>query len=244
MGLNVVYVDASERFLTALSGVTDPEKKRKIIGEQFMRVFEEEAQEDRRVEFLAQGTIYPDRHRERHGRSATIKSHHNVGGLPEDSLISRSIVEPLQIAVQGRSARRRRGAGPAATAWSGGSRSPAPASPCACVGEITREKLDILRESDAIYPRGIGQRRPRAATSGSTSPCSPTAKSVGVMGDGRTYDYCVALRAVTTDDAMTVEAAELPYPVLQDMRQPHHQTRSPASTASSTTSRRKPPAND
>ena len=150
MGLNVVYVDASERFLTALSGVTDPEKKRKIIGELFVRVFEEEAKKTG-AQFLLQGTIYPDRIESGMGGSATIKSHHNVGGLPKDSLFKKeNIVEPLKSLFKDEVRAVGEALGiPRRMVW----RQPFPGPGLAVrvVGEITREKLDILRKSDAIY---------------------------------------------------------------------------------------------
>ena len=150
MGLNVVYVDDSERFLAALSGVTDPEKKRKIIGELFVRVFEEEAKKTG-AQFLLQGTIYPDRIESGMGGSATIKSHHNVGGLPKDSLFKKeNIVEPLKSLFKDEVRAVGEALGiPRRMVW----RQPFPGPGLAVrvVGEITREKLDILRKSDAIY---------------------------------------------------------------------------------------------
>ena len=213
LGLNVVHVDASERFLNALRGVTEPEKKRKIIGELFVRVFEEEAKKTGAA-FLLQGTIYPDRIESGMGGSATIKSHHNVGGLPRDSLFRReNIVEPLRLLFKDEVRAVGEALGiPHHMVW----RQPFPGPGLAVrvVGEITPEKLDILRRCDAIYLQeleaaGLSESiwQSFAVLTGS--------KTVGVMGDGRTYAHCVALRAVVSDDAMTVEAAELPYPVLK-----------------------------
>ena len=213
MGLNIIHVDASERFLAALRGVTDPERKRKIIGELFVRVFEEEARKTG-AQFLLQGTIYPDRIESGMGGSATIKSHHNVGGLPEDSLFKKDrIVEPLAMLFKDEV--RQVGAAlgiPHDMLW----RQPFPGPGLAvrCIGELTRERLDLLRRCDAIYleeldKAGLSEKiwQSFAVLTG--------VRTVGVMGDGRTYANCVALRAVTTDDAMTVEAAEIPYPVLK-----------------------------
>ena len=213
LGLNVVHVDASERFLEALQGVTEPERKRKIIGELFVRVFEEEARKTG-ADFLLQGTIYPDRIESGMGGSATIKSHHNVGGLPKDSLFRKDhIVEPLAMLFKDevRAVGERLGI-PREMVW----RQPFPGPGLAVrvMGEITREKLDLLRSCDAIYleelkSAGLSDQiwQSFAVLTG--------VRTVGCMGDDRTYGYCVGLRAVTSDDAMTVEAAELPYPVLK-----------------------------
>lgn len=213
MGLNVVHVDASERFLQALEGVTDPEKKRKTIGELFVRVFEEEAKKTG-AQFLLQGTIYPDRIESGMGGSATIKSHHNVGGLPKDSLFKKeNIVEPLKLLFKDEVRAVGEALGiPSHMVW----RQPFPGPGLAVrvVGEITREKLDILRQCDVIYLEELDKAGLTREIWQSFAVLTGN-KTVGVMGDGRTYAYCVALRAVTSDDAMTVEAAELPYPVLK-----------------------------
>ena len=213
LGLNVIHVDASERFLEALKGVTDPEEKRRIIGRLFVRVFEEEAAKTG-AEYLLQGTIYPDRIESGMGGSATIKSHHNVGGLPGDSRFGGGhIIEPLAMLFKDevRAVGERLGI-PHDMVW----RQPFPGPGLAVrvIGEVTREKLDILRACDAIYleelrTAGLYDRiwQSFAVLTG--------VRTVGVMGDGRTYGYCVGLRAVTSDDAMTVEAAEIPYPVLK-----------------------------
>ncbi len=213
LGLDVVHVDASERFLAALKGVTDPEKKRKTIGELFVRVFEEEARKTG-AKFLLQGTIYPDRIESGMGGSATIKSHHNVGGLPKDSLFEKgAIVEPLDSLFKDevRAVGTRLGI-PHEMVW----RQPFPGPGLAVrvIGEITKDKLDTLRECDAIFLEelknaGLSDKiwQSFAVWTG--------VSTVGVMGDGRTYAGCVALRAVVSDDAMTVEAAEIPYAVLK-----------------------------
>ncbi len=213
LGLDIIHVDASERFLEALKGVTDPERKRKIIGELFVRVFEEEARKTG-ASFLLQGTIYPDRIESGMGGSATIKSHHNVGGLPKDSLFGNGhIVEPLANLFKDevRAAGEALGI-PHKMVW----RQPFPGPGLAvrCIGEITREKLDALRDCDAIFLEelenaGLSEQiwQSFAVWTG--------VRTVGCMGDGRSYTGCVALRAVVSDDAMTVEAAEIPYAVLK-----------------------------
>ncbi len=213
LGLNVIHVDASDRFLEALAGVTEPERKRHIIGELFVRVFEEEA---RRIgaDFLLQGTIYPDKIESGMGGSATIKSHHNVGGLPKDSLFKKDhIIEPLSMLFKDEVRAVGEGLGiPRDMVW----RQPFPGPGLAVrvIGDITREKLDILRECDAIYLEELK----KAGLSDSiwqSFAVLTGVRTVGCMGDDRTYGYCVALRAVTSDDAMTVEAAEIPYAVLK-----------------------------
>ncbi len=213
LGLNVIHVDASERFLEALAGVAEPERKRHIIGELFVRVFEEEA---RRIgaDFLLQGTIYPDKIESGMGGSATIKSHHNVGGLPKDSLFKKDhIIEPLSMLFKDEVRAVGEGLGiPRDMVW----RQPFPGPGLAVrvIGDITLEKLDILRECDAIYLEELKN----AGLSDSiwqSFAVLTGVRTVGCMGDDRTYGYCVALRAVTSDDAMTVEAAEIPYAVLK-----------------------------
>ena len=213
LGLNVIHVDASDRFLEALAGVTEPERKRHIIGELFVRVFEEEA---RRIgaDFLLQGTIYPDKIESGMGGSATIKSHHNVGGLPKDSLFTKDhIIEPLSMLFKDEVRAVGEGLGiPRDMVW----RQPFPGPGLAVrvIGDITREKLDILRECDAIYLEELKNAGLSDAIWQSFAVLTGV-RTVGCMGDDRTYGWCVALRAVTSDDAMTVEAAELPYPVLK-----------------------------
>ena len=212
LGLNVVHVDASEKFLAALRGVTEPEQKRKIIGELFVRTFEEEAAKTG-ADFLLQGTIYPDKIESGMGGSATIKSHHNVGGLPKESRFSGHIVEPLDALFKDEV----RAVGLAL----GIPRPmvmrqpfPGPGLAVRVMGEITREKLAVLRDCDAIYLEEL-ERAGLAGEIWQSFAVLTGARTVGVMGDGRTYGNCVALRAVTTEDAMTVEAAEIPYPVLK-----------------------------
>lgn len=213
LGLNVVHVDASERFLAALEGVTEPERKRKIIGELFVRVFEEEA---RRIDadFLLQGTIYPDKIESGMGGSATIKSHHNVGGLPKDSLFRKDhIIEPLSMLFKDEVRAVGESLGiPHDMVW----RQPFPGPGLAVrvIGDITKEKLDLLRACDAIYLEEL-KNAGLADQIWQSFAVLTGVHTVGCMGDDRTYGYCVALRAVISDDAMTVEAAEIPYPILK-----------------------------
>lgn len=209
--INFVRVNAETRFLQKLAGVEDPERKRKIIGEEFIRVFEDEAKKIGAVDFLAQGTIYPDVIESGLGPAAVIKSHHNVGGLP-DYVDFREIVEPLRLLFKDEVRQLGRELGLPEYLVS---RQPFPGPGLAIrvIGDITREKLDILREADAIF-------REEAARSGEDKNMSQyfavltNTRTVGVMGDGRTYDYTVALRAVTTSDFMTADWARIPYDVL------------------------------
>ena len=209
--MNFVRVDAEGRFLDKLAGVEEPERKRRIIGGEFIRVFEEEARKVGAVDFLAQGTIYPDVIESGAGDAAVIKSHHNVGGLP-DCVDFREIVEPLRLLFKDevRQLGRELGLPEYLVA-----RQPFPGPGLAIrvIGEVTRDKLSMLREADAIF-------REEMARSGQERQLSQffaaltNMRSVGVMGDGRTYDYAVALRAVTTDDFMTADWARIPYELL------------------------------
>ncbi len=213
LGLDVEHVDASERFLEALKGVTEPERKRKIIGELFVRVFEEEAKKTG-AQYLLQGTIYPDRIESGMGGSATIKSHHNVGGLPEDSLFSREhIVEPLRDLFKDevRQVGEKLGI-PHEMVW----RQPFPGPGLAVrvIGGLTKEKLDTLRAADAIFLDELKRANLSDAIWQSFAVLTGV-NTVGCMGDARTYAGCVALRAVTSEDAMTVDACEIPYAVLK-----------------------------
>lgn len=212
--LKFIRVDASERFLEKLKGVTDPEKKRKIIGNEFIQVFEEQARKLGNIEFLAQGTIYPDVIESGTGKAATIKSHHNVGGLPE-RLNFEGIVEPLRglFKDEVREVGRKLGL-PSYLVQ----RQPFPGPGLAIriIGEVTKEKLDILREADAIVREEIGRLRNKP---NQYFAVLTNVRSVGVMGDGRTYDYTVAVRAVKTDDFMTAEFMKLPYRTLERISQ-------------------------
>ncbi|MBR0365806.1 MAG: glutamine-hydrolyzing GMP synthase [Clostridia bacterium] len=210
--INLVRANAQERFLGRLKGAVEPEQKRKIIGEEFIRVFEVEAKKIGKVDFLVQGTIYPDVIESGAGDAAVIKSHHNVGGLPEH-VDFKEINEPLRDLFKDEV----RALGielglPEKFVW----RQPFPGPGLAVrvIGEITAEKLEILRDADAIFREEIA----RAGLDRSINQYFAVItdmRSVGVMGDGRTYDYTLALRAVTTNDFMTADWARIPYDVLE-----------------------------
>ncbi|MCH3962712.1 MAG: glutamine-hydrolyzing GMP synthase [Clostridium sp.] len=208
--MNFIRVNAGDRFLGKLAGVDDPEKKRKIIGEEFIRVFEREAEKLGDIAFLVQGTIYPDVVESGLGTSATIKSHHNVGGLPEN--MNFELIEPLRELFKDevRAVGEELGI-PHKLVW----RQPFPGPGLAIrvLGAVTEEKLEITREADAIFREEIAE----AGLDESIwqyFACLPNIRSVGVMGDERTYCYTVALRAVTSSDAMTSDWAKIPYEVL------------------------------
>ena len=209
--MNFVRVDAEARFLQKLSGVTDPERKRKIIGEEFIRVFEEEAKKIGAVDFLAQGTIYPDVIESGAGDAAVIKSHHNVGGLP-DYVDFKEIIEPLRLLFKDevRQLGRELGLPEYLVA-----RQPFPGPGLAIrvIGELTKEKLDTLRDADAIYRQEIAAAGLDREV-GQYFAVLTNTRSVGVMGDGRSYDYTLALRAVTTTDFMTADWTRIPYDIL------------------------------
>jgi GMP synthase (glutamine-hydrolysing) len=210
--INLVRVNAQERFLTRLAGVTDPEKKRKIIGEEFIRVFEEEAKKIGTVDYLVQGTIYPDVIESGAGDASVIKSHHNVGGLPEH-VDFKEIIEPLRDLFKDEVRRLGLELGiPEHLVW----RQPFPGPGLAVrvMGEITKDKLDILRDADAIFREEIANADLDKKINQYFAVITDI-KSVGVMGDGRTYDYTLALRAVTTTDFMTADWARIPYDILE-----------------------------
>ncbi len=211
-GMELIRVNAEERFLSKLKGVTEPEKKRKIIGEEFIRVFEDEAKKLGKINVLVQGTIYPDVVESGKGDSAVIKSHHNVGGLP-DVIAFDEIVEPLRELFKDevRQAGTKLGI-PHELVW----RQPFPGPGLAVrvIGEITKEKLEILREADAVFREEIAKAGLEKETNQYFAVLTDL-RSVGVKGDARTYGYTVALRAVTTDDFMTAEWTRLPYEVLE-----------------------------
>ena len=209
--INFVRMDAETRFLLKLAGEAEPERKRKIIGEEFIRVFEEEAQKIGAVDFLAQGTIYPDVIESGAGDAAVIKSHHNVGGLP-DYVDFKEIIEPLRLLFKDEVRQLGRELGLPEYLVS---RQPFPGPGLAirCIGDLTKEKLDILREADAIYREEIAAAGEDRNINQYFAVLTNT-RSVGVMGDGRTYDYTLALRAVTTSDFMTADWARIPYDVL------------------------------
>ena len=209
--LNFIRVNAQERFYEALAGVEDPETKRKIIGEEFIRVFEEEAKKIGAVDFLVQGTIYPDIIESGLGESAVIKSHHNVGGLP-DYVDFKEIIEPLRLLFKDEV----RKAGlelniPEHLVYR--QPFPGPGLGIRIIGEVTAEKVRIVQDADAIYREEIAKAGLDRSI-GQYFAALTNMRSVGVMGDERTYDYAVALRAVTTSDFMTAESADLPWEVL------------------------------
>jgi GMP synthase (glutamine-hydrolysing) len=209
--MNVVKIDAKDRFLGKLKGVTDPEKKRKIIGEEFIRVFEEEAAKLSDMDFLAQGTLYTDIIESGTKTAQTIKSHHNVGGLPEDMRFE--LIEPLNTLFKDEVRKVGEELGlPKEIVWR--QPFPGPGLGIRVLGEVTEEKLEIVRESDAIL-------REEIAKAGLDKEIwqyftvLPDIRSVGVMGDERTYSYTVGIRAVTSIDGMTADWARIPYEVLE-----------------------------
>ncbi len=209
--INLIHVKAQERFLKRLEGVTDPEVKRKTIGEEFIRVFEEVASELKDTDFLVQGTLYPDIIESGTRDAARIKSHHNVGGLPEDMQFT--LVEPLRLLFKDevRAVGEELGL-PEEIVW----RQPFPGPGLAIriIGEITGEKLEILREADAVVVEEI-KRAGLYREIWQSFAILPDLRTVGVMGDERTYAYPIVLRAVTSDDAMTADWVRLPYEVLE-----------------------------
>ena len=209
--LNFVRVNAQQRYYDKLAGVTDPETKRKIIGEEFIRVFEEEAKKIGSVDYLVQGTIYPDVIESGLGKSAVIKSHHNVGGLP-DVVDFKAIIEPLRSLFKDEVRKAGLELGiPEYLVYR--QPFPGPGLGIRIIGEVTAEKVRIVQDADAIYREEIA----RAGVDkglGQYFAALTNMRSVGVMGDERTYDYAVALRAVNTSDFMTAASAELPWEVL------------------------------
>lgn len=221
--LNFIRVNAQERYYGKLAGVTEPEQKRKIIGEEFIRVFEEEAKKIGAVDFLAQGTIYPDVVESGlGGESAVIKSHHNVGGLPE-YVDFKEIVEPLRDLFKDEVRKAGLALGiPEKLVFR--QPFPGPGLGIRIIGEVTADKVRIVQDADAIYREEVDKAAaPYAKEHGVPAPWKPdqyfaaltNMRSVGVMGDERTYDYAVALRAVKTVDFMTAESAEIPFEILQ-----------------------------
>lgn len=209
--LNFIRVNAQERFYGKLAGVTEPETKRKIIGEEFIRVFEEEAKKIGAVDFLVQGTIYPDVIESGLGKSAVIKSHHNVGGLP-DYVDFKEIIEPLRLLFKDEVRRAGLELGiPEHLVYR--QPFPGPGLGIRIIGEVTAEKVRIVQDADAIYREEIAKAGLDKGL-GQYFAALTNMRSVGVMGDERTYDYAVVLRAVNTSDFMTAEAAQLPWDVL------------------------------
>ena len=209
--LNFIRVNAQDRFYAKLKGVEDPETKRKIIGEEFIRVFEEEAKKIGAVDYLGQGTIYPDVIESGLGKSAVIKSHHNVGGLP-DHVDFKEIVEPLRLLFKDEVRKAGLELGiPEYLVFR--QPFPGPGLGIRIIGEVTAEKVKIVQEADAIYREEIAKAGVDKNL-GQYFAALTNMRSVGVMGDERTYDYAVALRAVLTSDFMTAESADLPWEVL------------------------------
>ncbi|MCJ7769479.1 MAG: glutamine-hydrolyzing GMP synthase [Dehalococcoidales bacterium] len=213
LGMNIIYVDASDRFLNRLKNITDPETKRKVIGNEFIQVFEEEANKMGKVDFLAQGTLYPDVIESTSSvstASAKIKTHHNVGGLPSDMTFK--LLEPLRYLFKDEVRQVGLQLGlPEEMVW----RQPFPGPGLAIrtIGEVTREKLEILRSADWIVMSEIKKAKMYRQLWQSFAILTDV-KSVGVMGDYRTYGYLIAIRAVTSNDAMTADWARLPYDLL------------------------------
>ena len=210
MDANLVYVDAQERFLGKLAGVADPEQKRKIIGAEFIRVFEEEARKLEGIDFLAQGTIYPDIIESGTKTAKMVKSHHNVGGLPED--LKFDLVEPLYYLFKDEV----RACGlelglPREMVYR--QPFPGPGLGIRIIGEVTADKIRMVQEADYIYREEIANAGVDEGL-GQYFAALTNMRSVGVMGDGRTYDYAVALRAVCTSDFMTADCAQIPWEVL------------------------------
>ncbi|MCI8644047.1 MAG: glutamine-hydrolyzing GMP synthase [Lachnospiraceae bacterium] len=209
--LNFIRVNAQERFYKKLAGVTEPEQKRKIIGEEFIRVFEEEAKKIGAVDYLVQGTIYPDVIESGLGKSAVIKSHHNVGGLP-DCVDFKEIIEPLRLLFKDEVRKAGLELGiPEHLVFR--QPFPGPGLGIRIIGEVTAEKVRIVQDADAIYREEIAKAGVDKEL-GQYFAALTNMRSVGVMGDERTYDYAVALRAVTTSDFMTAESAQIPWEVL------------------------------
>ena len=223
LNVNFQIIDASEEFYKALQGVLDPEKKRKIIGEEFIRVFEEEAKKIGAVDFLAQGTIYPDVVESGlGGESAVIKSHHNVGGLP-DFVDFKEIIEPLRNLFKDEVRKAGLELGiPEHLVFR--QPFPGPGLGIRIIGEVTADKVRIVQDADYIYRSEVDKAVAEYKKANGKAPAwmpnqyfaaLTNMRSVGVMGDERTYDYAVALRAVNTIDFMTAESAEIPFEVLQ-----------------------------
>ncbi len=211
-GMNFIRVNAGARFFARLKGVSDPEQKRKIIGEEFIRVFEEEAKKIGTIDYLVQGTIYPDIIESGLGDAAVIKSHHNVGGLP-DYVDFKEIIEPLRLLFKDEVRQLGTSLGLSDTlVW----RQPFPGPGLAVrvIGEITPEKVEILQNADAIFREEIANAGLDRSINQYFAVLTDM-RSVGVMGDGRTYDYTLALRGVTTSDFMTADFARIPYEVLE-----------------------------
>jgi GMP synthase (glutamine-hydrolysing) len=215
LGLNVKGVDAKEHFYTKLAGKTDPEEKRKIIGGGFIEIFDKEAKRIENIDFLGQGTIYPDviESASVHGPSVTIKSHHNVGGLP--ATMKLSLVEPLRALFKDEVRKVGVELGlPNDMLFR--HPFPGPGLGIRILGDITEEKVRLLQDADAIYTNGLKNANLYSSVWQAGTILLPV-KSVGVMGDERTYEFTIALRAVTSVDGMTADWAHLPYEFLADI---------------------------
>ena len=213
-GIELIHVRAAERFFERLEGITDPEDKRKAIGELFIRIFEDAAGGIDDARFLVQGTLYPDVIESgggHGGQAATIKSHHNVGGLPEDMTFE--LVEPLRALFKDEVRKVGEELGlPEEIVWR--QPFPGPGLGVRIIGEVTPDKVATLQHADFIVREELASAPASSARSGRPSPCSPTSARSGVMGDERTYGHPIIMRAVTSEDAMTADWARLPYEVL------------------------------
>jgi len=211
--INLVHVDASERFLSKLKGVADPEQKRKIIGNEFIRVFEDEARKLGRIDFLVQGTVYPDVIESGTDTARVIKSHHNVGGLPKDMQFQ--LIEPFRELFKDEVRAVGRALG-VPEEIVGRHPFPGPGLGVRVLGEVTPEKLAILREADHIFVEEV-RRAGLYDELWQAFAVLPDVRSVGVMGDERTYAYPIILRAVTSEDAMTADFYRFPWEVLEQV---------------------------
>ena len=211
--VDLIHVKSADRFLDALAGVSEPEAKRKIIGETFIRVFEEVARDLVDVRFLVQGTLYPDIVESGGGDNATIKSHHNVGGLPDD--MSFDLVEPLRNLFKDevRAVGEELGL-PEHIVWR--QPFPGPGLGVRIIGDVTPERLEILRQADFVVLEEL-RRAGLEREIWQSFAVLPAVRTVGVMGDGRTYEHPIIIRAVTSDDAMTADWARLPHDLLERM---------------------------
>ena len=209
--MHFIRVNAEERFLKKLKGITDPEEKRKTIGEEFIRVFEEEGRKIKSVDYLAQGTIYPDIIESGAGNAAVIKSHHNVGGLPE-AVDFKEIIEPLRLLFKDEVRELGRELG-LADYLVDRQPFPGPGLGIRVIGELTKEKLDILRDADFIFRQELEKSGIEKLPDQYFAVLTNN-RSVGVMGDFRTYDYTLALRAVQTTDFMTADWYRIPFELL------------------------------
>lgn len=211
-GMNFIRINAEERYLSKLKGVTDPEKKRKIIGEEFIRVFEEEGKKIGHVDYLGQGTIYPDIIESGLSDGKVVKSHHNVGGLPE-AIDFEDLVEPLKFLFKDevRELGRELGLPDYLVTRQP---FPGPGLGVRCMGEITKDKLDILRDADYIFREELERNMDRSKMSQYFAVLT-NQKTVGVSRDSRTYDYTVALRCIKTTDFMSAEWVKIPYEILE-----------------------------